>query len=384
MQNDQTELRFKWLLGETAFQRAILMYWVEVNSVYILLLALQWYAVSVDMASSQDATWITAYLAVNAVVFYVVQRSGWSNRFADPALTSWQMVFGLVSVAMAYIANPRFHGMMLTIVAIVLVIGALTLSPRRCRQMGIFSLAGLAITIVLGLTTRPAHFDPQQQLVLFTFGLITLPCIAELAARLSGIRRQLRNQKKSLKAALEQIQWLAARDELTGLANRRRALELLADEERRASERWSEDRRSSLQSVDTCIAMIDLDHFKGVNDTQGHAAGDDVLRSFARHASSALREGDMLARWGGEEFLLLMPDTSLYEGAQVLERIRELFSRPGQWQWQPDLCVTFSVGMALHRHEEPMETTIARADNALYEAKEHGRNATVSGELAWA
>ena len=371
MQASPTNLSFKWLLGDTAVQRGVLMYWVEVNSVYLLLMGLQWYAVSVDMAGVQDANWLTVYLAANAAAFYLVIRSGWSARFSDPAMTAVQMALGLMAVSMAYIANPKFHGMMLTIIAMVLMIGALTLTPRQCRLMGAFALAGLALTILVGLTMRPANFDAQQQLVLFTFGLITLPCIAELAARLSAIRRQMRNQQKILKDALAQIQWLAARDELTGLANRRHALELLAYEERRASR----------QPVDACIAMIDLDNFKGVNDAQGHAAGDEVLRSFARHASSVLREADMLSRWGGEEFLLLMPDTSLDEGEQVIERVRELFCQAGQWQWQPDLCVTFSVGLTMHRQGEGMEKTVARADDALYRAKDQGRNVTVSGEL---
>ena len=73
-----------------------------------------------------------------------------------------------------------------------------------------------------------------------------------------------------------------------------------------------------------------------------------------------------------------MPDTSQDEAGQVIERFRDLFSRPGQWQWKPDLRVTFSVGLTLHRPGETMEATIARADEALYQAKAQGRNLTVS------
>lgn len=368
MKNDQADPPFAWLLGVLPQQRSILNYWVEVQFAYVLLLSLQWYAVSVGMATEQDAMRISAYLASNGVGFYIAIRSGWSRRFADPAMTGYQMVFGMTVVAMAYFANPQFHGMLLTIVALVLVFGALTLTPRNCRLMGLFSLLGLGLTILVGIAARPAHFDPQQETVLYLFALITLPCIAELAARLSKLRMQLREQKRSLREALEKIQWLAARDELTGLANRRHALELLAYEERRATR----------QSVSACIAMIDLDHFKGVNDTLGHAAGDDVLRTFAGHASAVLRGADVLARWGGEEFLLLMPDTSKDEAGQVIERFRALFSRPGQWDWKPDLSVTFSVGLTLHRRGESMQVTIARADEALYQAKAQGRNVTVS------
>jgi diguanylate cyclase len=251
----------------------------------------------------------------------------------------------------------------------VLVFGALTLSPRQCRLMGIFSLGGLGITILLGIATRPEHFNVQNETVLYLFAMIALPCFAELAARLGALRRQLREQKRSLKGALAQIQWLATRDELTGLANRRYTLDLLAYEERRAAR----------QPVSVCVAMIDLDHFKRVNDTYGHAAGDDVLRTFAEHSKSVFRQTDVMARWGGEEFLLLMPDTSEVEAEIVIERFRNLFSQPGQWAWEPELAATFSVGLTLHQRGEAMEATIGRADEALYQAKALGRNVTVSG-----
>jgi diguanylate cyclase len=359
---------FAWLVGSDRLQRSILTYWVEVNTVYVLLIGLQWYAVSADMASIADAQLISVYLALNAMGFYVAQRSGWSQRFADPALTMPQMIFGLIVIFMAYLANARFHGMTLLMIALVLVVGALTLSPRNCRLMGLFSLVGLAVTMTIGVTQRPAQFSLGEQLIVYMFSVIILACVAELAARISAIRSELKGQRRELKKALAENQWLAGRDELTGLSNRRRALELLAYEERRAVR----------QPVDACIAMIDLDLFKSVNDNHGHGAGDDVLRTFARHAGTVLREADILARWGGEEFLLLMPNTSKAEAERVIERLREIFCRAGQWHWNPDLIVTFSAGLTTQRHGETSEVTITRADEALYRAKARGRNATVS------
>ena len=359
---------FAWLVGHIPFQRSILTYWVEINLVYALLLGLQWYAVSEGKATAGDALAITIYLGTNALVFYGAQRSGWSLRFRDPALTSVQMVLGMVAVAMAYLANPLFHGMILLLVALVLVVGALTLTPRNCRLMGFFSLVGLAVTIAIGVTQRPEGFDLREQLIVYMFAVIILACVAELAARISAIRSELKAQRRALKKALAENQWLAGRDELTGLSNRRRAMELLAYEERRAVR----------QPVEACIAMIDLDLFKTVNDRHGHGAGDDVLRTFAQQAALVLREADILARWGGEEFLLLMPDTSQPEAERVIARFRDMFCRSGQWQWSPELVVTFSVGLTTHRQGESHEATIKRADAALYEAKAQGRNVTVS------
>ena len=364
----QAVLPFAWLIGHERFQRSILTYWVEVNTVYVLLIGLQWYAVSAGMATAADVKVITVYLAINAVVFYVAQRTGWSTRFKDPAMTRTQMMLGLVVVFMAYVANPLHSSMILLLVALVLVVGALTLSPRDCRLMGLYSLVGLAVTITIAVTRRPGDFELGSQLIAFLFSVIVLASVAELAARISAIRGELKSQRRELKKALAENQWLAGRDELTGLSNRRRALELLAYEERRAVR----------QPVDACIAMIDLDLFKAVNDKHGHGAGDDVLRTFARHAGTVLREADILARWGGEEFLLLMPNTSKAEAERVIERLREIFSRAGQWHWNPDLVVTFSAGLTTQRHGETSEVTITRADEALYRAKARGRNATVS------
>jgi diguanylate cyclase len=364
----QAETAFAWLVGDERLQRSMLTYWVEVNTVYVLLIALQWYAVSAGLASVADATLISIYLALNAIGFYIAQRSGWSLRFADPALTMPQMIFGLGVIFMAYLANSRFHTMTLLMISLVLVVGALTLSPRNCRLMGAFSLVGLAVTILIGVTQRPQYFELGEQLIVFLFSVIILACVAELAARISAIRAELKSQRRELKKALAENQWLAGRDELTGLSNRRRALELLAYEERRAVR----------QPVDACIAMIDLDLFKSVNDKHGHGAGDDVLRTFARHAGTVLREADILARWGGEEFLLLMPNTSKAEAERVIERLREIFCRAGQWHWSPDLIVTFSAGLTTQRHGETSEVTITRADEALYRAKARGRNSTVS------
>ena len=364
----QATAPFAWLVGRERFQRSILTYWVEVNTVYLLLIGLQWYAVTTGLAAAADVKLISIYLALNAIGFYVAQRTGWSNRFADPAMTRTQMMLGLVVVFMAYVANPLHSNMILLLVALVLVVGALTLSPRDCRLMGLFSLVGLAVTIGIAVTWRPVDFDLGSQFIAFVFSVIILACVAELAARISAIRSELKAQRRELKKALAENQWLAGRDELTGLSNRRRALELLAYEERRAVR----------QPVDACMAMIDLDLFKSVNDRHGHGAGDDVLRTFARHAGTVLREADILARWGGEEFLLLMPNTSQAEAERVIERLRETFSRAGQWHWNRELIVTFSAGLTAQRHGETSEVTITRADEALYRAKARGRNATES------
>jgi diguanylate cyclase (GGDEF)-like protein len=122
-----------------------------------------------------------------------------------------------------------------------------------------------------------------------------------------------------------------------------------------------------------CVALVDIDFFKNINDTLGHSAGDTVLREFSASAMRSLRASDQFGRWGGEEFMLLMPQTSMQEaitGAQRLRLNTEALSFPvGE-----DLALTISIGLAQYRVGEDIEDTLRRADVALYRAKSAGRN----------
>jgi diguanylate cyclase (GGDEF)-like protein len=160
------------------------------------------------------------------------------------------------------------------------------------------------------------------------------------------------------------------RDELTGLINRRHMLELLEQERQRC-----------VRSGRTfCVAMIDIDRFKDVNDRYGHAAGDEVLQRLAREALSAVRVADVLARWGGDEFVLLLSDARLQLARGGVERVRQRIEAVSLRVGEQALQVTISAGLAEHIAGESVATALARADAALYEAKAQGRNRTVAAD----
>ncbi len=156
---------------------------------------------------------------------------------------------------------------------------------------------------------------------------------------------------------------LAFTDELTGINNRRRVL-------RQGSDMLAQARR---QGSPFCLLVFDIDHFKRINDTLGHHQGDRVLQWVSRAADRQLRHQDQLGRTGGEEFLILLPDTSLEEACRVAERIRHSVANralPGM-----SYPVTISIGCAsLRDDDQDLAALIQRADNALYRAKEAGRN----------
>ena len=162
--------------------------------------------------------------------------------------------------------------------------------------------------------------------------------------------------------AAEALQRLANTDPLTGLANRRQGVDALQRELARV------DRHQG----SLCVALFDIDHFKRINDTLGHAAGDDVLRLVGQTLSESSRRVDWAIRWGGEEFLVLLPDCTL-EGARVLaERFRAAVERlPGPGGGR---ALTVSGGIAQYRSPEPSEQLLRRADELMYRAKSAGRN----------
>ena len=320
-----------------------------------------------NWADFVPSRWVRVYvvvLAVTVVGFYVAMRSGFSRCFRDPALTVPQMVFSTLALAGAYLINPHLRGMLLMIVALVLIFGAFTLTQPNCHRLGWFSVFAMGTSMGVGTLLAPDLFPRAVEGLHFVFSVVVLPTIAALAGQLSRLRRTLYTQKAELKEALERIRLLATRDELTGLPNRRQAQDLLDLEASRAQR----------ERAPLCVCLIDLDHFKRVNDTLGHAAGDQVLRVVAQHAPAMLRETDVLTRWGGEEFLLLLPDTQPADAERVVERLRIHLSSQSVWQDRPELRVTFSGGITAHVQGESMQDTIARADAKLYEAKSQGRD----------
>jgi diguanylate cyclase len=166
--------------------------------------------------------------------------------------------------------------------------------------------------------------------------------------------------------ALEQGLWSAAcrADALTGVRNRHGMLAELREEQQR-----------SIREGNTCVlGMMDLDCFKALNDRYGHPAGDSVLRRVSALVSESLRPYDRIYRYGGEEFLICLPDTDPEQAHQIIERLRAEIARKPIRSGDRLIPVTVSFGLARLDISQPVEMSIARADEALYRAKRDGRN----------
>ncbi|MBI3380555.1 MAG: GGDEF domain-containing protein [Aquabacterium sp.] len=337
-------------------------------NVFIACCFLQIYAWSVGYMELDDVKRLCGVILLNILLWYVVLRTGLNLRFDDPAMTLPQILSALTIIVGAYSVTGPVHGSTMMLLALVLVFGIFNMKQKGAIVAGGYTVVLMGVAILIKIRTDPHNYPFKLEIAHFVLTAAIVPTISGLAAQLSSLRAKLQAQKDELANALVRIQILATRDELTGLVNRRHMMDVLSQHKKRL-ERSGHHR--------FCLALLDIDHFKRINDTHGHAVGDEVLRNFSKVVQSGLRDTDVLARWGGEEFLVLLNDTSPELANVGLERARMLLAEATLVPALPDLKPTFSAGLTAYNLSEALDVCIERADRALYKAKDGGRNCTV-------
>lgn len=334
--------------------------------VYVVCVALAGYGATNGLVDPGPVRALQLGLVSWIIVVYACLRSGFNERFADHALTLPQILGAQVWIAFSYIACAPFRGALLMLLCLVLVFGIFNLNARGRRITNVYTVTLLGAVMGWMAYRHPEQYPGKVEFAHFVLMATILPVVSMLGAQLSDMRSKLKRQKNELAEALARIQEMATRDELTGLYNRRHMNEML--------QHAIKHMERTGRSFSLCI--LDLDHFKLVNDTHGHIVGDDVLRHFARLARQTLRDTDVLARWGGEEFLMLLPETRQELGLIAVQRIRQQLQDFVIAPSVPTLRTTFSAGLTEFRLGETIEQAIERADHALYDAKHGGRNCT--------
>jgi diguanylate cyclase len=191
----------------------------------------------------------------------------------------------------------------------------------------------------------------------------------ERAARMRARMEEMENEAKELQVRLSDEQRQSLRDPLTRIPNR------LAWEQRITEEvaRWQRFRQP------TCVLAWDIDGFKGINDRYGHRAGDKVLVVVAESLATGIRGTDFVARYGGEEFVMLLPGTSIANGIVIADQMREAIAQTGFHFRGSPVSVTISCGITELRDGDTVGDVFDRADRAMYQAKNGGRNRVMSG-----
>ena len=313
-----------------------------------------------------------AYLACGlgtAAIFCAMSEYGISDRFEDPYLVMPQAAAGLTTMLFFAWLAPQAGLLFLSNLFIVFSFSSLRASARETATIWTAMSLGLAF-LFLG-TDKPIsvpHDNYTERLATMLDLAITIGRCMFIGIFSNSLRQSLYNKSVQLKEAYRRIEELAELDELTGSFNRRCIMRMLDDEIARAHR----------AKTPCSIALIDLDWFKRINDAHGHPIGDEVLRTFAITVFANIRGIDRFGRYGGEEFLLVLPETTNDAAAHILDRLRMIVSDLDWSALSHGMAVTISAGVATLNPDETPDALLARADDALYVAKEAGRNQIAS------
>jgi diguanylate cyclase (GGDEF)-like protein len=346
--------------GDDPKMRRLVRYWGATVLLYLLCIAILWVEVFSGAAEARYTIAFTIFALLGHGLFYQLIRSSKRLGLSPAQLSDYQGRFAIVCTVFGYAIVGPFRGATLLVLLVVLVFCAFTLEPKKTHALSVFAVVLLGLVMLAMTYAAPVAFDPATELKRFVLVSVMVTVVGFLTGRMSELRAVLKAQKAELTEALRVIQELATRDELTALPNRRHMTELL--------------KAAPAANTPACLALLDIDHFKQINDTHGHAVGDEVLREFARQSGFVLRAQDSLGRWGGEEFLLHLPGTPLDAARSVVDRLRSQIGSIRFTHTGHAFGITFSAGLVELEPGEAMDAAISRADALLYAAKTSGRN----------
>lgn len=314
--------------------------------------------------------WGWSVCAVSAIgLAWVLVRTGRTERLSDPTLAVPQMLVALTLGAWLYAMLGPARGAAFPVVMVMLMFGLFAATPRQMAGVGLYAVAVFGVTMALMAWREPQRYPVAVELGHFLVVATMMPAAAVLAARVSTLRERMRMQRAELERALARIEELATHDALTGTVNRRHMASLLEGE-----------RQRSVRSGHVfCLAVLDVDGLRDVNDARGERSGDALLRAMAQEAQTGLRLSDRIGRWGGGCFVLMMSDTRAALARGAVERLRARMAQARPEGWNDAGLPTVSAGLTEHRAGETVDRTLARAESALREAKAGGRDRLVVG-----
>jgi diguanylate cyclase (GGDEF)-like protein len=356
------------MLGSDSTLHGMLSMCLVTMALYLCVMVSFFYSVPAGLVPLSAVLWLAPGLVLGATVPYLLVRNRVTAHWSDPSLIVPQMLWATFLLTVGFVLIPKCREFPLQEMCVVMVFGFIDLRPRQAMTVGVTTTLMLTLAYGAMLYVMPADFEPvgvgmQVISTAYIMMLLTLQ-----SRNFAIIREASKQEKRELTAATEQVRQMMTHDGLTGLYNRQHMQGLL--------ERECERHLRSGQTF--CVALIDLDHFKQINDQHGHQVGDEALIGFAKAAQTLLRGTDAICRWGGEEFLVLYTETSPeWHGFKAADRLREHVAAQRLCPSASHLQVTLSAGVAERRPEEPLVQLLERADQALYAAKAQGRNRCV-------
>ena len=331
-------------------------------SCYVLFFFSLYLADQIDAMPADVSLLFIGWLAVFVVLVRSLSGVQVSERLAGRNKTIIAIWCNVGVVAAATLVGGDMRLFLLVGVVFGVLYCGLHFSEIRVRSLVLATLVAYALCVILKSTSGPLELQFELLCVL---GLAVMLLAASLISReIIRLRLQARARNRQLSKALRRVEELAMRDELTGLYNRRHLLDFVG--------RAIASRERGRPPF--ALAYCDLDHFKRVNDRFGHECGDRLLQAFAKAALSSVRTNDLVARMGGEEFVLVLVDASESEARDIIERLRLRTARLTVSSAEPSYRITLSAGLAIHSQDDTVDSILRRADGALYCAKEQGRD----------
>ncbi|MDA8519373.1 GGDEF domain-containing protein [Acidovorax sp. NCPPB 4044] len=292
-------------------------------------------------------------------------RAGRAARLRDRQLRLPTVVAAAGTLLLVFYLEPVTQIALAPFLFVAMAYGLLTLSRHAALAVCSGILASYGLVVALHHIQLGNAALLQLEVLHFVALALALPAYVLLMGRVRLLHRLLQKTSNEMRSIAE----IARRDALAGCLNRRSILAALEEQKQLADE----------SGIPLCLAVVDLDHFKRINDELGHLGGDEVLRTFAQLAQQVVRTDDFFGRYGGEEFLLVFPATPLLPALNSCERIR---SQVESHAWEGKLRgrVTVSIGVTQYVLGESVLEFFSRADTAMYLAKQGGRNQVVVQE----
>jgi len=320
---------------------------------------------ALDVVSAQVLVVLAGLTALCCLAFWALLATALHQKLRHRHIKLAIVATALGCMLVLFYLEPVTQILLVPFAFVAVAYGTFTV-PRR-------TLLGLSVCLlVLYAGVVGLHYLEQRNDALLRLGvlhglalLMALPAFILLMGRVQRLYRSLYHASRKIK----NIQEDAQRDTLVGCFNRRYVLAALEEQKQMADE----------SGIPLCLAVLDIDRFKRINDELGHLGGDEVLRTFARIAQQGVRGGDVFGRYGGEEFLLIFPATSLLPALNTCERIRAQVESHA-WTGLLKGRVTVSIGVTHYVLGESVLEFFSRADTAMYMAKEGGRNQVVVEE----
>jgi len=294
--------------------------------------------------------------------------SGLNKKISEPSLMLPHMLWTTLGLLISAYLVDQMRLSIMSLFLAVMIIGAFRVKITGFIITAIFGVAGYALVLYLLINFEKESVGSTAQILqeLLQFGAFTLVTIifTVLGTGISNLRYQLSGKNIELQLALEKVQEVAIKDDLTGVYNRRFIMEVL-ERQKQLAERGQEN---------FSLCFVDLDHFKKVNDNYGHGVGDKVLVACAHALFDSIRSVDYCARIGGEEFILVLANSTVDKTLAVAERIRVSIESIDFSDVEDGFGITASFGLTDYITGENITETLSRVDALLYEAKAAGRN----------